>query len=318
MQIYILIATVIMINKPIFSYLFQFALLLGMVGIMMIAGNLAITQLSANMLGVPANQVSVALQKTDNAELARWMQTIGAFTIFFIPPIVLAILMSKKPAAFLGFTKIISGKQVFLIILLTIGAMLLAQTVQELNQQIPLPAALMKMAKDLEKEYNASVAAMANLNNIKDYLLALLVIAFFPALFEEVLFRGGFQQIVYGWSKNAWTSILITSIIFSLFHFSILGFLPRLAISIILGWVFYYSKNLWLNILLHFLNNALIVSIMYSMKLKGEIIAEAPKTAQNTMPEFLIWLPVSIMMCYLLLSSFKKESERIISENTIS
>lgn len=305
------------INKPIFSYLFQFALLLGMVGIMMIIGNLAMSQLAANLMGVPANQATIALQKTDNAHIARWMQTIGSFLIFFIPPVILASLISKKPATFLGFSSMISGKQVFLIVLLTIGAMLLAQTVQELNQQIPLPAALMKMAKALEKEYNASVEAMANLNNIKDYLLALLVIAFFPALFEEVLFRGGFQQILFGWSKNAWISIVLTSIIFSLFHFSILGFLPRLAISIVLGWVFYYSKNLWLNILLHFLNNALIVSIMFSMKLKGEVISTTPTNVQNTIPEFLVWLPVSIVMCYLLLSSFKKESNRLIAENTI-
>jgi membrane protease YdiL (CAAX protease family) len=56
-----------------------------------------------------------------------------------------------------------------------------------------------------------------------------------PALFEEVLFRGGFQQVFVGWTKNKWAGIIITSILFSAIHFSYFGFLPRLALGIGIG-----------------------------------------------------------------------------------
>jgi uncharacterized protein len=132
-----------------------------------------------------------------------------------------------------------------------------------LNEKIPLPAALYAKAKAMEDEYKASMLAMANMKTLSDYLLALLVLAAAPALCEEVLFRGGFQQVFIGWTRNKWAGIIITSIVFSAFHFSFFGFLPRLALGMVLGLIFFYSKNIWLNMLLHFLNNAMVVTQLY-------------------------------------------------------
>ena len=41
------------------------------------------------------------------------------------------------------------------------------------------------------------------------------------------------------------------------------GFLPRFFLGIILGYLFYYSGNLWMSIIAHFINNALAVLLMY-------------------------------------------------------
>ena len=42
------------------------------------------------------------------------------------------------------------------------------------------------------------------------------------------------------------------------------GFLPRFALGVILGYLFFYSRNLWTSILAHFINNAMGVLLMYS------------------------------------------------------
>ena len=57
-----------------------------------------------------------------------------------------------------------------------------------------------------------------------EFIFSLLVMALFPALFEETLFRGGLQQILVAWFKKPLLAITITSIIFSAVHFSYYGF----------------------------------------------------------------------------------------------
>lgn len=57
--------------------------------------------------------------------------------------------------------------------------------------------------------------------------------------------------------------ILLTSFLFSAVHASWYGFLPRVALGVLLGLIFYYTKSLTYNILLHFLNNATVVTYMF-------------------------------------------------------
>ena len=57
--------------------------------------------------------------------------------------------------------------------------------------------------------------------------------------------------------------ILLTSILFSAVHASWYGFLPRVALGMLLGLIFYYTKNLAYNIVLHFLNNATVITFMF-------------------------------------------------------
>lgn len=57
--------------------------------------------------------------------------------------------------------------------------------------------------------------------------------------------------------------IIVTSILFSAVHASWYGFLPRIALGMLLGLIFYYTNSLSYNILLHFLNNATVVTIMF-------------------------------------------------------
>ena len=41
------------------------------------------------------------------------------------------------------------------------------------------------------------------------------------------------------------------------------GFLPRFFLGMVLGYLFYYSGNLWMPIIAHFTNNALAILLMY-------------------------------------------------------
>ena len=123
-----------------------------------------------------------------------------------------------------------------------------------------------KYFRGLEDEYNKEMLAIANMKTAGDYIVSLFVIALLPALFEEMLFRGSLQPVMINLTKNAFAGILITSILFSAIHISYYGFLPRLALGLIIGYVFYFSKNLWLSSITHFLYNAFGVTQLYMLK----------------------------------------------------
>lgn len=140
----------------------------------------------------------------------------------------------------------------------------------------------------------------------------MLVMALAPAIFEEVLFRGAFQKVFTGWTKNAWAGIIITSIIFSAIHFSYFGFLPRIALGIILGLIFYYTNNLWLSILLHFLNNGFVVTQLYILTKQGKPIE---KVMDETMP--LWWGFIAFALLFVLFRLLQTESKLLKKESPV-
>jgi uncharacterized protein len=71
------------------------------------------------------------------------------------------------------------------------------------------------------------------------------------------------QDFVNKWTNYPVAAIILTGLIFSAIHFSWYGFIPRVALGMVLGYIFYYTGNLWYSIIAHFFNNALMVTILY-------------------------------------------------------
>jgi membrane protease YdiL (CAAX protease family) len=251
------------------------------------------------------------INRPEHANLAKWMNTIASFISFFLPSLALARVLSKQPFERLGFRGNVQLREIGLILGITVASILLSGSLGALNEKIPLPASWLAKAKEMEETYKTSVMAMAHMQSLGDYLFSLVVMAAAPALFEEVLFRGGFQQVLIGWTRNKWAGLILTSILFSAIHFSYFGFLPRMALGIILGLIFLESGKLWLSILLHFLNNALVVTQLYFAGLKGKSI---DKTMDESAP---IWwgLIALLLLIYLFRVLRQWENEKRIMKN---
>lgn len=294
-------------QKPVVNYPSQFAFLMGLMGVFVLLTSFLIPFIGSLVLKVPFLRVMGELNRPENADLSRVLNTGASFLAFFMPAWVLARVMNRKPFTQLGFQTNISAKQVALVMALTVSSVVMSGALGQLNELIPLPASWYARAKAMEETYKTTMMAMATMKSPVDYLLALLVLAAAPALFEEVLFRGGFQQVFVGWTRHKWAGIFLTSILFSAIHFSYFGFLPRVALGIVLGLIFYHSKNIWLSILLHFLNNALVVTQLYVASQKGKPI---DKTMDETVP--LWWGIFALLLLVVLFRSFSKESERVL------
>jgi membrane protease YdiL (CAAX protease family) len=83
-----------------------------------------------------------------------------------------------------------------------------------------------------------------------------LSIAVIPAICEELLFRGVLMPLLGKMTRNIHASIWITAALFSLIHMQFYGFLPRLLMGAVLGYLVIWSGSLWTAILAHFVNNA--------------------------------------------------------------
>jgi membrane protease YdiL (CAAX protease family) len=168
----------------------------------------------------------------------------------------------------------------------------------ELNQAIPLSKGLKAIVKKMEDNYNTQAVALATMHSLGEFIFSLVVMALLPAVFEETFFRGGLQQILIAWFKKPVIAIVVASILFSIFHISWYGFLPRFALGIVLGLLFYYSHSIWLNMAAHFLNNALVVSYMYYLTTHNKPVKEA---IDDSAP---VWIGIPAIIAVVLLLRF--------------
>ena len=98
-----------------------------------------------------------------------------------------------------------------------------------------------------------------------DFVPALLVIALAPAICEEALFRGYFLSAARKKFKP-WVAILIVAILFGIYHMSLVKFFTTGLLGIAFCYVVYKSGSIALSSIMHFINNAFPVVLMYYEK----------------------------------------------------
>ena len=245
------------------------------------------------------------------SDAMKVVQVISAVIGFFLPAIVAAFMLSRKPFQLLGFSPQVKPEQVGVVVLLIVAALLVSFALSYFNREIPMPADWKIKADQLEKDYNSQLAGIINLESTGDYILALFIMAFLPALCEETLFRGGLQNFLTRSTGRPWVSIIIVSLIFSLVHFSYYGFLPRFFLGAVLGFIYHYSGKLWLSILAHFINNALAITVLYASIKEGKQISEImneDKTGGGWWGIFLLPVLVTLFAYFKKISASDKEA----------
>jgi membrane protease YdiL (CAAX protease family) len=296
-----------------FNPLSQLALLLALFGAGFVITGL-VGLVVGNALHLSDNKDLLnELMKPENAKWNRLIQVFGSFFTMAVPAFIVASLNRGNAVSKLGFKETMSGRQILLVVFIMIAGTLISGSLGELNQMIPLPQSLELYFRKLEDNYNKEVLAISNMKSTYDYIMSLIILAALPAIFEEMLFRGCLQKIMLSLFRSAFIAIFVTSFIFSAIHFSYFGFLPRLFLGLMLGYIFYYSKNLWLSITAHFLNNAYAVTGMYIYSRSGKLNADA---LEDTFP--LYYGVIGAVIFIYALIEFKKESVRVVARSPLA
>jgi membrane protease YdiL (CAAX protease family) len=281
------------------SFTKGFFMLIGLAVAGLLLGTVISIPVWTAMTGKSALDIATEMKNPAHAPAIRMMQLISVVFGFLIPAFFVAWLLHRKPTQLLGFRQPITAKQLGLVVLLMISALLLAGTLGYLNKAIPIPATWRIVFDNLEKDYALQVGALMGKGTTTDLIAGLFILAFIPALAEETLFRGGLQNFLGRATHKAWLSIIIVSVLFSVVHASFYGFLPRLFLGITLGLIFYYTKSIWLCIVAHFLNNALAIIQLYLLIKSGKSMADA---MNEEVPYWwgLVMLPVFMLVVWQL------------------
>ncbi|HMR84739.1 MAG TPA: type II CAAX endopeptidase family protein [Niabella sp.] len=243
-----------------------------------ILGGVIAVPVAAAMSGKSITFVTENLQQlmTDPAFLREMqvMQTFSALFGFLLPVLFTASRLSYRPVTLTGFKGIITTRQLVLTVLIIAAGLALSGALGYFTYKLPFPVNWRIMFDQMENDYAKAASALINLDSVPELLLSIVVLALVPAVCEEAFFRGGLQNYMYRGTGKLWMSIIVVSIIFSAVHFSVYGFLSRVALGIVLGLLYQYSGRLWLSILAHFINNTAAVLVIYVQKANGKSMQE--------------------------------------------
>lgn len=235
----------------------------GIVIFMFLANGLVNTLWGVNFFNDPS-----AILDYSNPQIVQVNRVLLLFQhigMFVVPAIVFAMLVSNHWKNFLGFRKL-SPPFIFGAVLVMIAALPAIDALSWLNQLVKFPDALSGLQDALggmEDSAAQLTNAITETSSPWIFIINLIVVALLPAIGEEMIFRGALIPIFMRWTEKKHTSVWLSAILFSAMHMQFYGFLPRMLLGALLGYLFLWSRSLWGSIIAHFTNNALAVFVLF-------------------------------------------------------
>lgn len=210
------------------------------------------------------------VDKTATSSL-KWLQCIQTLSLFFLPALLCAWWWDgdHRPFRWLCMDKMISWRVVGLAALVMVCAIPGINLLADLNNRIVLPECLCSLEqffRQMEEEAALLTKRFMQADNVWVMMINMGLMAVLPALAEEMSFRGILQQLLGG---RRHVAIWLTAVIFSAIHMQFYGFVPRMLMGALFGYVFVWTGSLWVPIVMHFVNNGMAVLVYYILSSKG-------------------------------------------------
>jgi membrane protease YdiL (CAAX protease family) len=288
------------------------ALFIGLSGISLILGGMISFSIAAVILNIRFSELQIVLLKPQNASIAQFANALASIIAFGSPSVVIAFFSKDKLATVLGFARIKNWNQIGLVILIALTGLFLSGALGDLTEKIPIPISLKNWATQMEDQYKKALYAMTQMKSVLDLLIAIIAVAVVPAIVEELFFRASLQKILMDWTGKPYVAIVVTAIIFSAFHFSYFGFLSRMSLGIILGIIYFYTKTIWLPMLMHFINNGIGITTLYFVRNNPE---KMDAVIDGNLPYY--WVVVALFVIIILCKKLKETSPHVQLEKSI-
>ena len=189
--------------------------------------------------------------------------TVSGFLIF--PTVYLLIVRNNSISVLRGCERL-QFRLLLLTILLVFSILPILSILIELNYKVPFPDWLSDLEmyfKEMEHAARKFNGFLLRSSSFEDLVIAILIIAIIPGFAEEYFFRGLVQAQLENVLKNHHYAILVSAFLFSLMHFQFYGLVPRMALGILFGYLFVWSKNIWYPIIAHMVNNSIVILSAY-------------------------------------------------------
>jgi uncharacterized protein len=260
-----------------------------------------------SMLSIPT------LDELDNPESIRvlkYFQVVQSIGIFVVPPFILAWLYHGKIAEYLNLDKRVNFESVFLVLVLSFAASPFVNFIGGLNENMQFPEWLsgvenwMRNAEDKAAEITE---AFLKVETVGGLAFNIFMIAFLPAIGEELLFRGVIQRIFTNWSRNYHWGIWISALLFSALHMQFYGFVPRVFLGVLFGYLLVWSGSMWLPIIAHFINNGVAIVAIYLID--NELLNPEIEEIGSTSDSFYMAV-ISLALIIIILMIIKRQNSK--------
>jgi membrane protease YdiL (CAAX protease family) len=223
--------------------------------------------------------------------MLQYLQIINSIGLFLLPSIAFAALAGKSISRYLSlhippaFVSTLAGMAVILAILPFI------HWLATLNELMALPdwlSGLEEWMLSSEEQARKLTDLFLSTNTISGLALNLIMIAVLPAIGEELLFRGVLLRLFSEWSRNPHFAVLLSAYFFSALHLQFYGFLPRFILGIVLGYLFVWTRSIWVPVIVHLFNNGIaVVGAWYYAR--NNIDMDIESIGQNDQPVVILF-----------------------------
>ena len=187
------------------------------------------------------------MESADPVTAIRITQTLTTIGTFLVPALLFAYCQDRRWFGYNAADRIPKQSMVNMVLILSVTL----------------------LPRDLEEAANHILEVVTSQRSSWDLISNILVFAVLAGICEEFFFQGALQPLLMNWTRNPHVGILLTALIFSALHFQFYGFIPRFLLGLYLGYLFYWSRSLWLPILAHVLHNALSILVDFTLQGRG-------------------------------------------------
>ena len=218
--------------------------------------------------------VGLGGQGASNLSLLRLVQALQSLLVFIIPALLATWCWSETPLRDLRLGAPSSSWIYIIAPLLMLCAVPAINMLADWNSRVELPSFLADLEIKLKQQEEAA-AAVTEMFLQADTIWALMgnicLMALLPALSEELCFRGvlinlclnGGEAEYKASKRRAHLAIWATAALFSFIHFQFYGFVPRMLLGALFGYMVLWSGSIWTSVLAHFTNNTVAVVTYY-------------------------------------------------------
>ena len=218
---------------------------------------------------------------SQSTESLKWLQLLQTVCTFLLPPVLCAWLWDAdhRPMRWLGLDRSASWQVYVLAVAVMLCGVPAINLLADLNSRIALPESLSLLEQKLRMQEETAAALIERFleaDNGWEMVLNIGLMALMPALSEEIAFRGGLQQILNKSTMydvrctkddvrctKVHVSIWVAAFVFSAIHMQFFGFIPRMLMGALFGYVFVWTGSLWVPMLMHFTNNSVAIVAYY-------------------------------------------------------
>ena len=193
----------------------------------------------------------------------KWLQLLQSVATFLLPALAGAYLWSSTPMQWLHLDSKPSWQEALAAVVVMLLAIPGINLLSAWNQQMVLPEWMsgieqwMRMQEDSAAQLTEQ---FLRVDTVGGLLVNIGLMALLPAVGEELTFRGVVQGM---FTRNRHVAIWATAAIFSFVHMQFYGFLPRMLLGAMFGYMLWWTGSLWVPMLMHFVNNCAAVVVAY-------------------------------------------------------